>query len=460
MSFLASLSDAVWSPWLLSVFLAVGAYYSLRTGFFQLFGIRVWWRATIGRLFGRKNHVKGRGITQFQALSTALAATIGTGSIAGVATAIFFGGPGAVFWMWVSAFLGMMTSFAEKTLAVKYRRSDGEKGWKGGPMEYLRDGAHCPVLAAVYALFCVVETLVGGNLVQVNSIASALSSCLGVSRLTVGIATAAAAGVVLLGGIGRVGRVSERLVPLMSLLFLGGGMVVLARHASALPGVFSEIFARAFEPRAAAGGYSIVTAMRFGIARGVFTNEAGLGTSAIAHAAADVEEPAQEGMWGIFEVFVSTVLICSMTALVILSSGVYSSGRALAMLRSGDVPDGAVGAPLTMAAFGTVWGKAGGALVSFCLVLFAFTSILGAGFYGRRALESLTDVRAALPLYHGAFFAAVVLGSVGELTAVWQLVDLFNGFLAVPNLIGLMILAPEAARCLDGYLKKDRRGGP
>lgn len=453
MAFLSGLSDFIWGPWLLGVFLLVGGYYSVRTGFFQIFGFTVWWRTTVGSLVGRKTRKKRAGrVTQLQALSTALAATIGTGSIAGVATAIFYGGPGAVFWMWVSALLGMMTGCAEKILAIRYREKDKNGQWQGGPMTYIRKGLNLRGLAALFSVFCVAETLAGGNLAQANSIATSLHAAFGVDRLTVGIVLAAVVMVVLIGGISRVGKVSELLVPLMAGLFIGGGLIVVAVHWRAVPAAFAEIFREAFRPQAVAGGYSMGLAMRFGIARGVFTNEAGLGMSAIAHACADVEEPGEQGMWGIFEVFFATVVICTVTAMVILVSGVYSASGAAAMIRSGNVPETMLGAPLTAAGFATVFGKAGEGIVAVCLILFAFTSLLGAGYYGRRGVESLTKSRWAIACYQLAFPVCVLFGSVGDLTQVWQLVDVFNGLLAIPNLLALMLLSPEVFRVLRGWL--------
>ncbi len=455
MAFLEKLSDLIWGPGLLGAFLAVGLYFSLRTGFFQLFGLPVWWKATVGSLLRRKAGPGGegkKGVTRLQALSTALAATIGTGSIAGIATAIFFGGPGAVFWMWISALVGMMTGCAEKILAVRYREKDEDGRWRGGPMVYIRDGLKLPGLAGLFAVFCVAETLAGGDLAQANSIATSLHATFGVDRLVVGIVLALVVSAVLLGGIRRVGQVSELLVPAMAGLFIIGGLIVIGVHWRAVPGAFAQIVRYAFAPKAVAGGYSMGMALRYGIARGVFTNEAGLGMSAIAHACADVEEPAEQGMWGIFEVFFATLVICTVTALAILTSGVYSAQSALEMLSSGAVPEELLGAPLTAASFATVLGRVGESVVAVCLVLFAFTSLLGAGYYGRRGVESLTKSRGALALYHLAFPACIVLGSVGDLTAVWFLVDIFNGLLAVPNLLALLLLSPEVLRQLGRWL--------
>ena len=454
MAFLERLGDFIWNPWLLGLFLLAGLYCSVRTGFFQLFGLPVWLKTTLGSVFLGSRKKTGRGITQFQALSTALASTIGTGSIAGVATAIFYGGPGAVFWMWVSAFLGMMTGCLEKTLTVRYREKDPAGGWRGGPMCYMEKGLGSRGLACLFALCCVCANLGGGNVVQANSIAAALEASFGWNRLAVGIVTAAVTGIVILGGIGRIGKVSEKLVPCMALLFLGGGIVVLIVHRDALPAALERIFTAALTPKAALGGgmgYGMAAAMRYGVARGVFTNEAGMGTSAIAHAASNTRDPAEQGMWGIFEVFIATICVCSVTALVILTSGVYQEGAALAVIQAGTVTRAMTGAPLSAAAFSTVYGPFGGAFVSVCLLLFAFTSLLGTSYYGERGLQYLTGSdRWKLP-FRAAFLAAIVMGSVGDVAVVWQLADIFNGLMALPNLCALLALSPEALSLLKSW---------
>lgn len=451
MTLLSKITDILWYPWLLGLFLLTGLYFSLRTGFFQLFGFRTWWRESMGRLFRSDRQNTRGGITQFQALSTALAATIGTGSIAGVATAIFYGGPGAVFWMWVSAFLGMMTGCVEKTLAVRYRRRLPGGGWQGGPMYYMEHGVGSRTLAVWFALFCIAETLVGGNLVQANSIATSLETSFGWKPLFVGIGIALLTGCVIFGGIGRIGKVSERLVPCMAVLFLLGGLTVLAVHARAVPGILQDIFTQALTPKAACGGYGAAAALRYGVARGVFTNEAGLGTSAMAHAAADVDNPAQQGMWGILEVFVATLVICTMTALVILTSGVYDPVAALDAISSGCVDDSMLGAPLSAAAFSTVFGSFGGIFVAVCLILFAFTSLLGACYYGEQCLSYLTGTNRLIPVYRIFFLCMAILGSIGDLSATWLLVDLSNGLMAIPNLLALLLLSREGLRLINQY---------
>ncbi len=460
MKTLSRIGDAIWNPWLLGLFLLAGAYFSFRSGFFQVTGIRLWLKATLGSILRpRKKRRRSGGLTQVQALATALASTIGTGSIAGVATAIFYGGPGAVFWMWISALLGMMTGCAEKILAVRYRRRSSRGGWEGGPMEYMTAGLGSKRMAQAFSLFCTAATLTGGGMVQANSISSALASAFGWGCLTVGTVTAVLTGLVILGGITRIGRVNEALVPVMALVFLAGGAAVLLHNAAAIPGALSRIISAAFTPAALTGGaagYGMSAALRYGVSRGVFTNEAGLGSSAMAHAAADVREPAEEGMWGIFEVFVATILICSVTALVILTSGVYSEPAALFAIRNGMVRSYMLGAPLSAAAFGTVFGQLGGAFVAGCLLLFAYSSLLGWSYYGERSLAFLTGTERYTTAFRCFFLLCVVAGSVGDVTAVWLLADISNGLMALPNLAALLLLSPEVLRELNNWKEKQR----
>ena len=450
MAFFAELGDFLWGGPLLAAFLAAGLWYSFGSGFFQLFGLPVWLKTTVGSLFRRRREGRGgRGVTQLQALSTALAATIGTGSIAGVATAIAYGGPGAVFWMWMSALLGMMTGCGEKILAVRHRERGPDGRWRGGPMEYIKNGLHLPGLAKVFALFCVAETLAGGNLAQANSIATALSAAGGANPIAVGAVLAAVTALVLAGGIKRVGRLCELLVPAMALLFVGSGLAVIAVNWQAVPMAFQQIVGYAFAPRAVAGGYSMGMALRYGVARGVFTNEAGLGSSAMAHAAAGGSTPSEEGCWGMVEVLISTLVVCTVTALVILTAGVYSPADALSALADGVIPPEYLGAPLCAASFGVTLGKVGPLLVSVSLLLFAYTSLLGWGYYGERALSFLWGNSRAVPLFRGVFLLCVVMGSLGEVGAVWQLADLTNGLMALPNLTALLLLSPQVLPCIS-----------
>ncbi|MCI8474512.1 MAG: alanine:cation symporter family protein [Oscillospiraceae bacterium] len=454
MDVLERVADALWQPWLLGLFLLVGLWCSLCSGFFQFFGLGRWLKGSVGSLLQGRRRGREEGLTQVQALATALASTIGTGSIAGVATAIFFGGPGAVFWMWVSALVGLMTSFVEKTLAVKYRRR-ASGGWEGGPMEYLSRRLGWRGAAGWFSLWCVAASLTGGAMVQANSISAALQAALGWDQLSVGIGVALCTGVVILGGIGRVGRVSEKLVPAMALLFLSTGLAVILAHREMVLPALRLILECALTPKALTGGglgYAISTALRYGVARGVFTNEAGVGSSAMAHAAADAESPAQEGYWGMFEVFFATILVCGVTALTILTSGVYDPEMALGAIEREAVTGAMTGAPLSAAAFATVFGRWGSLIVAVCLLLFAFTSLLGWSYYGERGLAYLTGSDRLRGFFRGIFLLTVVLGSVGRVTQVWALSDICNGLMAVPNLLAVAVLAPEAL----GEIRRDK----
>ncbi len=446
---LERLADGLWQPWLLGLFLLVGLWCTLRGGLFPLWGVGRWLRGSVGSLFEGKRAAPGRGLTQFQALATALASTIGTGSIAGVATAIFFGGPGAVFWMWCSAVLGLGTSFVEKTVAVKYRRRARDGGWEGGAMVYLDSRLGWKRAAKWFSFWCVLASLSGGALVQSNSISAALHAAFGWPRLAVGAVTALCTGAVILGGISRVGKVSERLVPAMAGLFFAAGLAVILAHREAVLPALRLIVSCALTPKAAlggAGGYAVSSALRYGVARGVFTNEAGVGSSAMAHAAADAKSPAAEGFWGMFEVCLATLVICTVTALCILTSGVYDPAAALDAIESGTVTGAMTGAPLTAAAFATVFGKGGSAIVALCLFLFAFTSLLGWSYYGEQGMGHLTGEEGLRKPFRLLYLAAIVLGSVGGVGQVWALSDICNGLMALPNLLAVAVLAPEAWR--------------
>ncbi len=418
------LTDGLWRPWLLGAFLLVGLWCSVRSGFFQIFGVKTWWNGSVGAL--KKERGGGKGLSQMQTLATALASTIGTGAVAGVATALFFGGPGAVFWMWVSALLGMMTSFAEKALAVKYRVRTAE-GWEGGPMEYMRGRLGWRLGAAWFALWCAMAALTGGALVQANSIAHTLQAAFGWGRLTVGLGIALCVGAVLLGGVRGIGRVSEAVVPVMAALFLGAGMAILWLRREALLPALREIVTCALTPRAAWGG-AAGAALRYGVARGVFPNEAGGGSSAMAHAAAGETTARRAGFWGIFETCFSTLVVCTVTALVILTTGVLEG------------PEGLTGAALARAAFGVGLGRWGEVILTVCLLLFAFTSLLGWSYYGQRGAGWLGVGRVPFQIL---YLAAVILGSVGQVETVWVLCDLCIGCMAIPNLLAILALSGE-----------------
>lgn len=414
------------------VFLLVGAglWLSLVTGFLPLRRPGLVLRATLGSFFRRRGRQED-GISPFQAVSTALAGTLGTGNIAGVATAIVAGGPGAVFWMWCSALLGMATKYAEVLLAVEYRSRDREGRWHGGPMEYLARGLGMPWLAGVFCLFCALASFGIGNAAQVGAVAQTMAQDFGLPPLLTGCAMALLAGLVMMGGLRRIGAFAAAFVPLMAFLYLGAGTLVLVKNAAAVPGALSLILRCAFTPQAAAGGaagYTVRRAVHFGVARGVFTNEAGLGSAPIAHAGAAARSPAEQGCWGILEVFVDTILMCGFTALVILSGGdLWRSGLD--------------GAALTSAVFSAALGPLGGRVVSLSILLFAFSTVLGWGYYGERAVSWLTgESRRAVTLYRLCYLLVMVLAAPARLTLVWSLSDLLNGAMMVPNLIGVAAL--------------------
>lgn len=408
---------------------AAGLWLSAVTGFLPLRRLGRVVRVTLGSLLpGRGRRGEG-GITPFQAVSTALAGTLGTGNIAGVATAIVAGGPGAVFWMWCSALLGMATKYAEVLLAVEYRTRDRQGRWQGGPMEYLARGLGAPWLAGMFCVFCALASFGIGNAAQVGAVAQTMSQDFGIPPLLTGVVLAAAAGLVMVGGLRRIGAFAARFVPLMAVFYLGAGTLVLLKNAPAVPGAFSLILRCAFTPQAAAGGaagYTVGQAVHYGVARGVFTNEAGLGSAPIAHAGAAAGSPAEQGCWGIFEVFVDTVVLCGFTALILLSSGeLWRSGKD--------------GAALTSAVFSAALGPAGGWVVSLSLLFFAFSTVLGWGYYGERAISWLTgESRGAIALYRACYLLVMVLAAPARLPLVWGLSDLLNAAMMVPNLIGVL----------------------
>lgn len=443
MAMLARVADFMWFPWLLGLFLLVGLYYSVRTGFFQVFGMGRWMGDTAGGLL-RAGRRQGTGITRLQALTTALASTIGTGSVTGVATAVWFGGPGAVFWMWVSALFGMMTGCAEKILTLRWREPGIDGGWRGGPMYYIAQGMQSRFLAVWFSAACIGGALAGGGMVQTNAIAQSIDRVMGADRLWVGAAVAVLAGVILVGGIGRIARVSQLLMPVMALLFLGSAAAVLWSCRDRLPGAFAVIVKSALTPKSAAGGVGAAAALRYGVARGVFTNEAGMGSTAMAHASADTKRPGEQGMWGMFEVFFATLVVCTATALVILCAGVYDPAAA------GAGAD--VGVSLAAESFSRVLGQTGARVVEISVVLFAFSSVLGWSFYGQAAMGWLFGGRWVKPVWLCTFLSACVVGSVVPSELVWQLVDLFSALMALPNLTALLFLSPQVLELLGEYL--------
>ena len=434
-----------WGPGTIGMLAVCGVLFSAATGFFQLRGARRWLGETLGAAF--RNGEKRGATTAFQSACTALAATLGTGNIAGVATALVAGGPGAVFWMWVSALLGTMTAYAENVLAALYRGADRQGHPVGGAMFYIEKGLHCRPLAAAFSFFCLLGSLGMGNMAQANSIAEGLRDVFAVPPLVTGLAVAGVIGLTIAGGMARVGRVTEKIVPFMALAYTGGAVLIVLLNIRRLPGVLALILREAFSLRAGLGGaagYGLARALSVGVARGVSSNEAGLGSSVMANSAAGCT-PVEQGMWGIMEVAVDTLFMCTLTALAILCSGAYDPAayaRAQALGTLERLPNGAA---LTADAFRSAFGPWGGAFLAVSLALFAFSTLLGWSCYGAQAAGYLWGRRAA-GVYKAAFVAVIVLGCVTKLERVWQISDTFNGFMALPNLAALLWLSPQVIR--------------
>jgi AGCS family alanine or glycine:cation symporter len=409
-------------------------YFTFSTRFFQIRGFKSMLRECIITPFRtRKTKPETGSVTPFQALTTALGGTIGTGNIAGVATAIAIAGPGAIFWMMIAAFMGMMTKYAEVVLSLHFRRrSRGE--WMGGPMVFIEDGLKMRWLACTYALLAILASLGSGNMVQSNSIAMAIQDAFSIPPIVTGIILCIAVGITVLGGIKKIANVSERLVPAMSLLYTAGALLVIICNYTQIPHAFKLMLSSAFTPIAPIGGFAgagVAVAMRNGISRGIFTNEAGLGSASIAHATAQTDNPARQGLWGIFEVFFDTLVMCMITALAILVSGSWNNGLS--------------GSSLTVSAFETVMPNSGKYLIAICLTFFAFSSIIAWSYYGRKCVEYLLG-EGSIKYYLILYLIAVVLGAVAQFDLVWSITDAFNGLMAIPNLIGLFGLRKTVIR--------------
>ncbi len=420
----------VWGPPFMLLLAGTGLYLTIRLGFFQFTHLRYAWRRTFGLLFRRDGKVEEGAITPFQAVSSAMAGTIGVGNIAGVATAIALGGPGAIFWMWMVALVGMATKMAEATLGVKFRRVDADGRVSGGVFYYIENGlgARWKWLALLYAFFAGLAAFGIGNMVQSNTVAHALSTGFSIPSWATGLALVVLVGAVTLGGIQRIANTAEKIVPFMALVYIAGALGVLVLNFSAIPAAFAMIFQHAFNPAPAAGGFAgaaVVEAIRYGVARGIFSNEAGLGSASIVHAQAR-NKPFAQGLWGIWEVFIDTLVVCTMTALVILVTGVMTSGQ--------------TGAELTSQAFSTGLPGPGGYLVLISIALFAYSTMLTWNFYGEKSWEYLFGRKVVLP-YRLAFLAFLYVGAVGGLQLIWSIADTLNGLMAAPNLIALILLA-------------------
>jgi alanine or glycine:cation symporter, AGCS family len=440
------LNSIVWGPPLMVLLVATGLYLTLRLGFFQFTHLRFAWRLTFGRLLARRREEEAGAISAFQAVTSAMAATIGVGNIAGVATAIALGGPGAVFWMWVVALVGMATKFGEATLGLKYRHVDPDGRVSGGVFYYIEKGLgpRWKPLAVAYAFLAGIAAFGIGNMVQANTMAHALEVGFGVPTAATGLMAVLLVGVVTLGGIRRIAYTAERVVPFMAVVYVLGALVVVVLHIDRVPQAFGLIFYHAFNPASAAGGFAgagVAEAIRYGIARGIFSNEAGLGSASIVHAQAR-NKPAAQGLWGIWEVFIDTLVVCTMTALAILVTGVLTTGT--------------TGAELTTNAFTTALPGVGGLIVLLALVLFSYTTMLTWNFYGEKSWEYLFGKRVILP-YRLLFLGFLYVGAVGGLVLIWDIADTLNGLMAIPNLIALIVLAGVLAREKNAFLAEQPR---
>ncbi len=448
----SAVNNFIWGVPAMICIIGVGLYLSIRTHFLQIRKFPYAIRTTIGRMFRKKSASDG-AITPFQAVCTALAATVGTGNIAGVAGAIAIGGPGAVFWMWVSAVLGMCTKFSEVTLAVYYREKNAEGDLVGGPMYYIKNGLgkNFLWLAYLFAGFGVLTVFGTGNATQVNTITTAVNSALinfhvitqeqtSITNLAIGIIITVLIALILLGGIKRIGQVTEKLVPFMALLYIILALGIVVINWRVVPGVFVSIFEGAFSPSAVTGGVigSMFLSMKKGVSRGIFSNEAGLGTGSIAHACADTGKPVKQGMFGIFEVFTDTILICTLTSLVILCSPI-------------SIPYGqAAGAELTIQGFTSVYGNWVSIFTALAMCCFAFSTILGWGLYGARCIEFLFSSKVTKP-FMVAYSLVAILGATADLGLMWNIADTFNGLMAIPNLIALFLLSGKVVQLVKDY---------
>ncbi|MGF1878081.1 sodium:alanine symporter family protein [Photobacterium frigidiphilum] len=445
---ISAINGVVWGVPMLVMILGVGLFLTFGLKLMPILklgtGFKLLWT---GRIPEKEENVKGE-ISPFNALMTSLSATIGTGNIAGVATAIFLGGPGALFWMWCTALVGMATKYAEAVCAVKFRETDANGNHVGGPMYYIKNGlsSKWSWLATAFAIFGSIAGFGIGNTVQSNSVASAIESSFGVSPMISGLVMMVLVGLVLMGGIKRIADVAGKLVPLMAAFYITAGLVVLMINAAEVPAAVALIFESAFNPVAAQGGFAgaaVWAAIRFGVARGVFSNEAGLGSAPIAHAAAQTKNPVAQGLVAMLGTFIDTLVVCSITGLAIVVSGEWTSG--------------ATGAALTSAAFASALPGIGNYLVAIALSVFAFTTILGWSFYSEKCVQYLLGVKAVVP-FRVLWILAVPIGATSSLEFIWLLADTLNAMMAIPNLIALMLLSPVVFKLTKEYFSNQQKG--
>ncbi len=457
-----AINGFVWGLPMLVLLVGTGILMTCLTKFFQISHFKHWISNTIGGIFKDSKvtahtHKEDTQISQFQSLCTALAATIGTGNIAGVAAAIASGGPGAIFWMWIVAFFGMMTNFSENVLGIYYRRRNEKNEWCGGAMYYLRDGLGSKrgcrhlgsFLAILFSIFCICASFGIGNMGQVNSIAVNINSAFGVPSIITGICLMIFGALVIVGGLKRIAAVTEKLVPFMAIIYLICAIIVCLFHINQFGAVFVSIFKGAFGMRAVGGGIvgsGISMAVQWGMKRGVFSNEAGLGSSVMVHSSSNVREPVVQGMWGIFEVFADTIVVCTITAFAVLSSGLVD-------LDTGVVLSSQVSTALVAEAFSTVFGKFGSGFIAIAILLFAFSTTLGWSQYGSKAFEYLFG-RKNIKFYQIIFVLFIVIGATMDLSLAWDISDTLNGMMAIPNLIGVLSLSSTVVKITKNYIDR------
>ena len=444
-AFERALNALVWGGPMIVLLMGTGVLLTILTGFVQFRRLGTALREVLGRMFTRGD---GSGsVTPFQAVATALASTVGVGNIAGVATAIFLGGPGALFWLWISGLLGMCTKYAEIVVALHYREPDASGTMRGGAMYVLRKGLGAGWLGTIFAVITSLAAFGIGNMVQANSVAESLYASFGIAPPITGVVLVVVTAAVIIGGIKRIGEFTSILVPFMALIYLGGGVAVLLRYATEIPSALLLVFEGAFNGTAAAGGFAggtIMMALRYGVARGLFSNEAGLGSAPMVHAAAQTDHPVRQGLYGIFEVFVDTLLICSTTGLVILVTDSWASGLTGAALAGHAFERGLPG----------VWGDI---IVTCGILLFSYSTLVGWSYYGETGIVYLLGARAAIP-YRLAWLVFIYLGATGSLHAIWDIADTLNGLMALPNLVAVLGSIPLLLRLQREFFARGGRG--
>ena len=454
LNFIQTIYNDYLSVLMMVCLILVGVFMTVRSKALQVRRFGYAMKNTVGSLFNKNIHAREKGsVSPFQAVTTALAGTIGTGSIAGLATALVAGGPGAVFWMWISAILGMVTKYAEIVLALTYREKTKDGSWIGGPMYYIKNGLKCKWLAIVFALFATIACLGTGNATQSNSISSVLDSSFSIPTWVTGLILTILVALVILGGVKRIASVNEKLVPTMAIFFVVSSIVAIIIQIKNVPTAFALIFKEAFNFKAAFGGvagYGVLRAMRFGVGRGVFTNEAGLGSAPIAHSASSTKDPVKQGLWGMFEVFVTTIIICTMTALVILSSNTYLSAYNQGVKPVVD------GAALSSYAFNDAIPYFGKIVITVATVFFSLSTILGWAYYGEVSVGYIFSKHRNLSImiYRTLYVGIVFLGAIAGIDLVWLLADCFNALMALPNLIAIVWLSKVVKSLTDAHFNK------